>query len=144
MTWTPTPTATLTPVPRLAELCDSFRVEYSFDNGQTFFWDDTISMILGTAQTVVHDAETETDVPLVVRFLATHTETGENLGAELNGGQITVMELSARRLVNPGDYTWKAYLFAEGVGERCVHRGNFSVYPSPDALTATVEVTAES
>ncbi|MEP7291261.1 MAG: hypothetical protein ABI835_05735 [Chloroflexota bacterium] len=154
-TFTPSPTATLTPTPvtptatatavtSLDDLCDTFTVDYAFADGRTFFWGDTIAMTFGTPLTIVRDPATHALVPLLVRFLATHVESGENLGAQTEGGQVAGMELDASRLVTPGYYTWKVSVYIAGIGERCVHEGNFYVYPSALDLTPTAEVTSDA
>jgi len=123
-----TPTVTLTPVPSLADLCASFEVTPSFADGHSFGWDDTIILFFGTTLQTVRDPDTQAVVPLTVRFLATHPLSGENLGAQLDGGQVFGMELPINSLPRPGYYTWKAWVEGDGIGERCVHQGFFFVY----------------
>ena len=142
-TFTPTPvtpTLTASPIPSLADLCDSFQVVSSFDDGYSFRWSDTIEMIYGTSLTTVADPTTGAPIALTIRFLATHTASGENLGVQLGGGQIFAMQLPAAQLPSPGAYTWRIAVSGDGIDDQCVHTGTFSVQP-PEA---TPEVTSEA
>ncbi len=143
VTWTPTPmtpTASLTPVPQVADLCASLTVQPGFTQGHTFQWDDTISLIYGTPLTVVSLSDQGTPVPISVRFLALHVQSGLNLGVQLDGGQTFVMQLPANRLPQPGYYRWTITLYGDGLGDRCPHTGSFFVA----APLATAEATAEA
>jgi hypothetical protein len=125
-------------VPSLSELCASFEVTPSFEDGHSFQWDDTITIIYGTPLQVVRDPATSNVVPLLVRFLATHPLSGENLGVQLEGGQIFGMELPVSQLPRSGYYDWKAAIYGEGIGEQCVHTGYFFVYQAREAVTPEV------
>lgn len=139
-----TPTATATPVPDLASLCDSFQFINSVADGHAFQWSDTIQMIYGTPLTTVRDPDTGALVPLTIRFLATHTATGENLGVQMDGGQVFGMELSVDQLPHPGAYTWRLAVSGDGIADQCVHTGSFFVYPPPiSTVEATPEATSE-
>jgi hypothetical protein len=139
-----TPTATSTPLPSLAQLCASFTLDYSFDDGHVFVWGDTITMLYGTPYKIVRDPLTNNAVPVRIRFLATHADSGENLGVQSDGGQTSGMQLDAERLTTPGYYTWKLFVYADSFGERCLHEGNFYVYPSEMTTEPTAEVTPET
>ncbi len=138
------PTLTATPVPGIAEICASFVVDYAFEDGHRFFPDDTITILFGTQQTLARDPATNTVEPVQARFLATHLESGENLGVQSDGGQLAVMELAASRLPQNGDYTWKAYLYGARMGEQCTHEGSFSLYDAAQDLPAAAEATAQA
>ena len=104
-TFTPTPvTPTLTPspIPDLASLCPSVQVISSFADGHVFQWSDTIEVFFGTPLTAVADPDTGAPIPLTVRFLATHSASGENLGVQLDGGEVFGMELPVDQLPHPG------------------------------------------
>jgi hypothetical protein len=137
-----TPTATLTPVPSLAELCDSFTVDYAFDDGHSFRWNETIAMLFGTPFSAVRDPATQRVVPLTVRWLATHRLSGENLGVEVGGGQRFGMELPISRLPRPGFYEWTVAVYGDGIGEQCRHTGIFFASRSAIDLTPTLEIAA--
>ena len=133
-----TPTATPTLIPGLATLCDSFSVQAQFSEGHTFGWNDTLVLFTGTSLTSVFDAATHKTITLMVRFLATEVETGENLGVQFAGGQVFGMELPINRLPAPGTYTWKVGVYGSDDIGRCSHKGTFSVTRSADdLLTAT-------
>lgn len=137
-----TPTATLTPVPSLDELCDSFTINYPFADGHTFQWNDTIAMLFGTTLTAVVDPGAGMPVPITVRWLATHRQSGENLGVELGGGEIFALELPVSRLPRPGTYDWTVGVYGAG-GAQCVHEGAFVVNAPPPDAESTTEATAE-
>ncbi len=133
-----TPTATATPLPSLSELCDSFTVDTQFQDGDTFGWNDTLSMVFGTTLSAVRDPASGNAITLVVRFLATRPADGENLGVQLDGGQVSAIQLPVDQLPGPGDYDWKVAVYGDGIGEQCVHAGSFVVTRSAaDLLTAT-------
>lgn len=134
----------MTPIPLLAEVCDTFTLFYEFDDGHIFFWGNTITMLYGTPYRMVRDPATNRVVPVQIRFLATHVETGENLGIQSDGGQISGMQLDAERLTEPGYYTWKLFVYSDSFGEKCLHEGDFYVYPSAADATAAAEATSEA
>jgi hypothetical protein len=138
------PTSTAKPVPSLAEVCASFTLDYEFDDGHIFFWGDMITMFYGTDYRLVRDPVTNEAVPVLIRFLATHVASGENLGVQSSGGQISAMQLDAERLTEPGYYNWKLFVYGDSFGEACLHEGNFYVYPSEAEATAMVEATSET
>ena len=146
-TFTPTPitpTATLTPLPRLSELCDTFAVSTGFEDGHVFQWDGTITMLFGTTVMTVAEPGNETPVPITVRWLATERESGENIGAELAGGEIFAMELPVNRLPRPGTYDWTVGVYGSGGDAQCVHTGTFVVNAAPPDTESTAEATSEA
>ncbi len=146
-TFTPTPvtpTLTASPVPSLADLCDSLQVVSGFDDGHVFQWTDTIEVFFGTQLTTVADPDTGALITLTVRFLATHSASGENLGAQLAGGQVFGMELPVDQLPLPGDYTWQIAVSGDGIDDQCVHTGSFSVLPPESTPEVTSEATSEA
>lgn len=146
-TWTPTPitpTATLTPVPQLTDLCASLVVQPEFVQGHTFQWNDTITLIYGSPLTSVSASDQGTPVPIRVRFLALHVQSGENLGVQLDGGQTFAMQLPVNRLPHPGYYRWTVTIYGDGIGDRCPHTGSFFVAAPPATAEATAEITAEA
>ncbi len=145
-TFTPTPvtpTLTASPIPSLADLCDSLQVVSSFDDGHVFRWTDTIELFYGTPLTAVADPATGAPIALTVHFLATHSDSGKNLGVEVVGGQIFGMELPADQLPLPGDYTWQITVSGDGIDDQCLHSGTFSVLPPETTPEATPEATPE-
>lgn len=143
-TFTPTPvtpTATLTPVPSLDDLCDTFTVSASFDDGHVFEWGDTLTMVFGTTLTAVAEPVTGLPVALTVRWLATEQISGENLGVELDGGQMFAMELPISRLPRSGTYDWMVAIYGAGIDPQCAHDGSFVVEPPPATDEATAEAT---
>ncbi len=138
-----TPTPTASPVPSLADLCDSLQVVSGFDDGHVFQWTDTIEVFFGTPLTDVADPKTGAPIALTVRFLATHSASGENLGAQLAGGQIFGMELPVDQLPQPGDYTWQIAISGDGIDDQCLHSGSFSVLPPEATPETTAEATPE-
>ncbi len=125
-------------MPDLASLCDSLTINNSIPEGHTYGWNDVISLIYGTTISAVRDPSTLKVITLNVRFLATNTISGQNLGAQLVGGQVLTVELPVNQLPGPGDYTWKISVYGDGIGDQCVHQGTFSVTRTPnDLLTST-------
>ncbi len=122
-----TPTATETPAPTLNSLCESFQFVSGFADGHLFQSSDTLEIIYGTPISAVRDPDTGALVPLIVRFLATHPRSGENLGVQLDGGQIFGMELPVDQLPHPGFYTWRLAVSGDGIADQCVHTGYFFV-----------------
>ncbi len=133
-----TPTPSFTPVPDLATLCDSLTINNPIPEGHTYGWNDVISLIYGTTISAVRDPNTLKVITLNVRFLATNTASGQNLGAQLPGGLVTAVELPVNQLPGPGDYTWKISVNGDGIGDQCVHQGMFKVTQTAnDLLTST-------
>lgn len=139
-----TPTATLTPVPSLDELCASFSVDAAFEDGHTFRWNESIAVLFGTTLSAVRDPATQAVVPLTVRWLATHALSGENLGVELQGGELFGMELPVNRLPRPGYYGWSVAIYGDGIGEQCKQGGYFFVFRSGSDRTPTDETAPET
>lgn len=115
-----------------------------FENGHSFAWGDTITVMFGTPNSLVRDPATNAIVPVLVRFMATHAESEETFGVQGVGGQTHVMQLAASRLTNPGYYTWKTVVYSNGFGEQCAHEGDFYVYPASEDIPATAEATETS
>ncbi len=138
-----TPTATATPAPLLADLCPSFTVTRRFTDGHIFGWSESLTLVFGTNLSAVTDPATGKVIPVTVRFLATNPLDGKNLGAQLAGGQVAILELPIYQLPEPGFYTWKAAVYGEGIDEMCVQRGWFVVVRTDGDLanlaTATVQ-----
>jgi hypothetical protein len=137
-----TPTATATPAPSLADLCSSFTLEHAIANGQVFRWTDTLTMVIGTPLRAITDPESEALIPLTVRFLARNPLDGENLGVQLPGGQVAIMELPIYQLPEPGFYLWNAAVHGEGIGEQCAQGGWFAVLRTADDLAMLATATS--
>jgi hypothetical protein len=138
-----TPTLTPTSAPALEDSCASFTLTHSIDNGHVFGWSDTLSMVLGTELSAVTDPATGQPVPLAVRFLATNPLDGENLGAQLPGGQVAILQLPIYELPEPGLYRWQVSVYGEGIGDQCVQEGWFVVVRTAGDL-ATLAAATES
>jgi hypothetical protein len=123
-------------------LCDSFTVDYAFEDGHSFRWSESIAMLFGTTFSAVAAPNTGVPVPVTVRWLATHRQSGENLGLEVSGGQLFGMELPVSCLPHPGFYDWTVAVYSAVIGERCAHSGTFFVSRSALDLTSTPEIAA--
>ena len=65
--------------------------------------------------------------PVTVRFLVVHRETGENLGAQVAGGELMVLQLPISQLPLAGTYDWSVSIYVGSLGEQCAHTGTFVV-----------------
>jgi hypothetical protein len=63
----------------------------------------------------------------MVRFLAVHRETGQNLGAQANGGELMALQLPISQLPLSGVYDWTVSIYVGSLGEQCRHTGTFVV-----------------
>lgn len=63
----------------------------------------------------------------MVRFEATHRESGEAFGAEAPGGEIMALELPVSQLGQAGVYDWTVSIFVNSLGEQCAQSGTFEV-----------------
>ena len=158
LTYTPSQTPTPSATYSLDDLCGTLEVDFPYDDDHVFASNDTLLLFFGTVErtwTSQIQAATFTPdpsvsgtpgsatprpgvltEPITVRFVAVHQDTGENLGAEATGGEITVLELPISQLPLPGDYDWSVSLFIGSLGEQCRRSGTFAV--------AEAEVTAEA
>ncbi|MFN8449861.1 MAG: hypothetical protein U0521_15070 [Anaerolineae bacterium] len=109
-----------------------------------FEWGDTLTMLFGTTLTAVAEPVTRLPVALTVRWLATERTSGENLGVELDGGQMFAMELPISRLPRSGTYDWTVAIYGAGIDAQCTHEGSFVVEPPPATDEATAEATPEA
>lgn len=138
-----TPTPTLTPVPGVADICPSFTLDHEMSNGQVFNWSDTLRLVLGTTLSEITTADGQV-VPLVVRFLARNPLDGENLGAQLPGGDVAILELPIYQLPEPGLYRWTVSVYGEGIGDQCEQGGWFIVVRTADDLAALETATVQA
>lgn len=136
-----TPTMTPTAVPALADLCPSFTLTHALTDGHVYGWSETLTLVLGTELTAVTDPATGETVPLAVRFLATNPLDGKNLGAQLPGGQVAILELPIYQLPEPGLYRWQASVYGEGIGDQCVRSGWFIVVRRSSDLATLAAAT---
>jgi hypothetical protein len=133
----------------LNDLCATLQVEFPFADGYVFPPEGTLLLLFGTLERVwesqiqaaIPSLEATSDPdsfqpthppvvltePVLVRFLAVHRETGENLGVEVPGGELMALELSVRQLPLAGLYDWTVSIFVGSLGEQCMHRGTFVV-----------------
>jgi hypothetical protein len=153
-TWTPTVPPTPEPTLSLDDLCASLTVDFPYEEGHIFASDDSLLLVFGTTERALTSqiyAVTATPVdpsaahtpeptrppailsePILVRFEATHRESGEALGAEAVGGEVMAMELPVSQLGQPGAYDWTVSIFVNSLGKQCVHSGTFEVAEATD------------
>ena len=137
------------------DLCDTLEVDFPYEDGHIFVPDETILLVFGTTERFWESqirAATRTPAdpsleltseatsppviltePVMVRFLATHRETGENLGVQTAGGDMTALELPISQLPLPGLYDWSISIYVDTLGEQCTHTGTFVVEEGTDS-----------
>jgi hypothetical protein len=158
LTLTPSQTLTPTATYSLDDLCATLEVDFPYNDGHLFAADDTLLLFFGTVErtwtspiqpaTPAPNATSPPSIsnttprlalltePIRVRFMAAHRDTGENLGAEAAGGEITALELPVSQLPLPGLYDWSVSIYIGTLGAQCTQTGTFSVAAAEATLEA--------
>jgi hypothetical protein len=154
LVWTPTIAPSPTSTRTVDDLCATLEVDFPFEDDTVFAPDDTLLIFFGTTeqwwqsqiQAATPTAEESSSAvtiqatrppavltePVTVRFLAVHRETGENLGAQVAGGELMVLQLPISQLPLSGTYDWTVTIYVGSLGEQCARTGTFVVAEGTD------------